>query len=170
MNRKIKYELWVDAVLSDLEREVCIWFKIPVQFATYDKADKANSHYYINAKLLDSGEVVFCIYERKNNHLLDTVYWKEYWKYECRIMNPDGIRYTLKEIMLDENLSVLGNLANMPCATEQDYLPYAEPFTCMYRKLGTKYENISIHRPEYTTQSCSYMVRAVIEEGKYHDK
>ena len=167
----IKYQLWIDGFLDELDRKVCFLFCIPYIYKTYEEAENDCNYFYVKPRKTKIGEVVFDIYkksEKFNNInpiykdiIIDTIHWNEYWKYECQIIKETGIENSLAEIF-PETTKEIGDLANFPCITKTDFEPYADKFEEMYNKyLDTKkytFEKIC----NYAVQSTSYVVKPII--------
>lgn len=148
---EIKYVLWLQISLTDLDREVEFLFRMPVLFDSYKKAKMAEHDFYIKPALRFSGEVVFEVYKRTSaegmesldnpDEPIDTIQWEEYWKYESRIVKKDTAVENLLELLAiispDNEISKLKlPTADVPC--RKIFLPYADKFEVMYEKYLTK--------------------------------
>ena len=138
----IMYELWLTCVLSELDREVDFEFLIPKLFDSKKAAEQAIESFYILPTILDNGEVAFDIYgkdmyyekENQQDLLIDTIHWTDYKKYNCIIMKKAGASTTIGELFPDEEWIKTAGLANLLCASEDDYVPCSKKFEDIYNK------------------------------------
>lgn len=168
----IKYVLWLQIALNELDREVNFLFRMPTLFDTYEQAQAAEHDFYIRPALRFSGEVVFEIYKRAESKdglensegPIDVIRWSEYWKYECRIRKENAIESLLAEIFPDINVSKLDLPADVPNVQNKVFIPYADPFEMMYKKYLSRK---TLEEVCETDATCiTYMVRPMCVKNR----
>ena len=123
-------ELWLTCVLGCLEKEFVFHFRMPKLYDTPEEAIGDVRTYKIKPKLVNR-EVVFDIYMllRDGYLLVDTIEWKEYWKYKGLTLGDESNTTTIDELFPGEDWSFI---SNVPCARPEHYIPYGGKFEDIY--------------------------------------